>query len=190
MSVSHPVRAQESPSAPAGGAASSAHVARSASPAPPGGGRTAGRARSGVSDAILPGFEMLADGSTRLFVELSRPVTYEARSGHGSITYVLKEARVDRRNNQNPLVTVHFNTPVTSARLQPHGRDVWFVIALRSAVQPAVAMDAGKDGGVVMRIEFPKGDYVRPGAPADRGSPSSGDVPDESTPEPTTRTGR
>ncbi len=33
----------------------------------------------------------------------------------GAIVYVLKGAHVDKRNNYNPLVTVHFNTPVTSA---------------------------------------------------------------------------
>lgn len=125
---------------------------------------------------------MLADGSTRLFVELSRPVPYETRVARGSITYVLKGVRVERRNNQNPLVTVHFNTPVTSARLLPHGHDLWFVVALRSAVQPAVAMDPGKDGGAIMRIEFPKGNYIRGKAP-DPVSDSSGDDTDEPSPE-------
>lgn len=147
-------------------------------------------ARSAASDAILPGFEMLADGSTRLFVELSRPVTYESRAGHGSITYVLKDARVDRRNNQNPLVTVHFNTPVTSARLVPHGRDLWFVIALRSSVRPTVAMDAGKDGGAVMRIEFPKGNYVRAGVAVQQGGNSPSDPGDESSPDRAGSSGR
>jgi hypothetical protein len=111
-------------------------------------------------DALMPGFETLADGSTRLFVELSKPVAYETRAGRGTITYVLKDAHVGLRNNYNPLVTVHFNTPVTSARLVPHGRDLLFVIDLRANVQPTVALDAGKDGGSMMRIEFPKGDYL------------------------------
>jgi hypothetical protein len=132
------------------------------------------------SDAILPGFEVLADGSTRLFVELSRPVTYETKVGRGSITYILKDARIERRNNLNPLVTVHFNTPVTRARLVPHGHDVWFVVELRSAVHPAVAMDAGKDGGAMMRIEFPKGDYLPVGSKGDRAPSSSGDPGNES----------
>lgn len=128
-------------------------------------------------DALMPGFETLADGSTRLFVELSKPVAYETRAGHGTITYVLKDAHVGRRNNQNPLVTVHFNTPVTSARLLPHGRDLLFVIDLRANVQPTVALDAGKDGGSMMRIEFPKGDYLpasaRPGPAAQTAAATS-----------------
>ena len=113
----------------------------------------------------MPGFETLADGSSRLFVELSKPATYETRVGRGTITYVLKDVHVDRRNNYNPLVTVHFNTPVTSARLVPRGRDLLFVIDLRANVQPTVTLDAGKDGGSMMRIEFPKGDYL-PASPA------------------------
>jgi hypothetical protein len=107
-----------------------------------------------------PGFETLADGSSRLFVELTKPVAYETKTAKGSVTYVLKGARVRRRNNTNALVTVHFNTPVTSARLVPHGRDLWFVVELRAPVQPTVTMDAGKDGAAVMHIELPKGQYL------------------------------
>jgi hypothetical protein len=118
-----------------------------------------------VAAGAVPGFETLADGSSRLFVELTRPVAYETKTAKGTVTYVLKGARVVRRNNTNALVTVHFNTPVTSARLVPHGHDLWFVVALRATVQPTVSMDAGKDGGAVMHIEMPKGQYL-PGATA------------------------
>jgi len=152
------------------------------------------RARANSPDAIMPGFEALADGSTRLFVELSEPVSYSAKVGHGAITYLLKGAHVDRRNNYNPLVTVHFNTPVTSARLAPHGKDLWFVIALRANVDPTVTMDSSKDGGAILRIEFPKGVYLpkvsapppSPAAPADDVAP--GDRPASSeTSEPPSR---
>jgi hypothetical protein len=113
-----------------------------------------------------PGFETLADGSSRLFVELTKPVAYETKTAKGSVTYVLKGARVRRRNNTNALVTVHFNTPVTSARLVPHGHDLWFVVELRAPVQPTVSMDAGKDGAAVMHIELPKGQYLPAPTPA------------------------
>jgi hypothetical protein len=135
------------------------------------------RARSGagVPDAILPGFETLPDGSTRLFVMLTQPVVYDVKPARGTITYVLKGAYVDRRNNYNPLVTVHFNTPVTNARLVPHGKDLWFVVDLRADVTPAVTMDTTKNGGAMLRIDLPKGDYLsgRPAAPSARPAPSS-----------------
>lgn len=141
------------------------HAPRPRSP-----GRTAHASQA--PDAILPGFETLADGSTRLFVQLTRPVKYDVKPARGVLTYVLKGAYADKRNNFNPLVTVHFNTPVTSARLVPHGRDLWFVVDLRANVTPTVAMDSTKDGGAMLRIEFPKGDYLpgqgaAPAPPAD-----------------------
>jgi hypothetical protein len=127
--------------------------------------------------AVTPGFETLPDGSTRLFVELSRPVAYETKTARGSITYVLKGAHVDKRNNYNPLVTVHFNTPVTSARLVPHGHDLWFVVELRAQVAPTVAMDAAKDGTALMRIELPKGQYIPAGALAPSSPPDPAAAP-------------
>ena len=118
------------------------------------------RASKNAPGAIMPGFEMLADGSSQLFVELTKPVRYDTKTSRGGIVYVLKGAQVEKRNNFNPLVTVHFNTPVTSARLVPHGKDLWFVVDLRASVQPTVTMDAAKDGGAVLRIGFPSGSYL------------------------------
>jgi hypothetical protein len=125
-----------------------------------------------------PGFETLADGSSRLFVELTKPVTYETRTARGSVTYVLKGASVRRRNNTNALVTVHFNTPVTTARLVPHGRDLWFVVELRAPVQPTVSMDTGKDGTAVMHIELPKGQYLPEAAGTPAPSATAAPAPD------------
>jgi hypothetical protein len=131
---------------------------------------------TGAPDAILPGFETLGDGTTRLFVQLTRPVVYESKAAKGSLTYVLKGAYVDKSNNFNPLVTVHFNTPVTSARLVPHGSDLWFVVELRANVTPTVALDATKEGGSMLRIDFPRGDYLpsvdAPLVPAPRTAPA------------------
>ena len=101
---------------------------------------------------------MLPDGSTSLFVELTKPAAFETKPARAVVTYVLKEAHVDRRNNRNPLVTVHFNTPVTSARLLPHGRDLWFVVDLRANVQPTAKMESTKEGAATLRVTFPKGD--------------------------------
>ena len=60
------------------------------------------RTRSSTPDAIAQGFETLADGSTRLFVLMSQPVKYEAKPAQGMLTYVLKGAHVDKRNNYQP----------------------------------------------------------------------------------------
>ncbi len=134
----------------------------------------AAKGKRAAPDALMPGFELLPDGSTRFFVELSQAVPYDVKKGHGTLTVVLKGARVDRRNNYNPLVTVHFNTPVTSARLVPHGKDLWFVLELRADVTPTATMDTPAQGPPSLRIVFPKGDYVPPAAaqPADGPAPA------------------
>ena len=106
-------------------------------------------------------------------MQLSRPVEYVAKPAPGSLTFVLKGAHVDRRNNYNPLVTVDFNTPVSSARLAPHGGDLWFIVDLRANVTPSVTMEATKDGGAMLRIEFPKGDYLPVEAPTAVSPPAS-----------------
>jgi hypothetical protein len=125
--------------------------------------RQAGVAHSAApANAVLPGFETLDDGSTRLFVDLSAPVSYETRAAKGSITYVLKATKMGRRNNGNPLVTTFFNTPVTTARLVPHGHDLWFVVDVRADAQPAVSVDPKPEGGATLSIHFPKGDYLPP----------------------------
>ncbi len=124
-------------------------------------------ASASPNGTVIPGFETLADGSSRVFVQLPKAASFMQNpkgAPKGSLVYVLKGVHVDRRNNLNSLVTVHFNTPVMSARLVPHGGDLWLSIALRARVQPTVAMDPTKDGGAMLRVEFPKGDYLS-GAP-------------------------
>ena len=110
--------------------------------------------------ATLPGFEMRGDGGSRLFVELTQSVPVEERHARNTLTYVLKGARVAVHNNVNPLVTVHFNTPVMQARLVPSGHDLLFVIALRAAVTPTWKLNPAKEGSAVLDIDFPKGSYL------------------------------
>lgn len=120
----------------------------------------------------MPGFEQTADGGSRLFVQLSQPVPVEERKAQGSITYVLKGASPRVWNNTNALVTVHFNTPVSRARLVPHGSDLHFIIDLRAAATPTWKMTEPEDKTATLAIEFPKGEYLQTGVttPAENGS--------------------
>jgi hypothetical protein len=110
--------------------------------------------------ATLPGFEMLAEGGSRLFVELSQAVQVDERKARGSLTYVLHGAHVTVHNNTNPLVTVHFNTPVASARLVPAGHDLLFVVSLRADASPTWKINPGKEGSSVLTVDFPKGSFL------------------------------
>ena len=110
--------------------------------------------------ASFPGFEQLPDGGTRLFVQLNQSVPVEERRAQGSITYVLKGAHLRVHNDANPLVTVHFNTPVFRARLVPSGNDLLFILELRAAATPTFKLTDNQDRSATLQIDFPKGDFI------------------------------
>jgi hypothetical protein len=137
--------------------------------------------------AKVSGFEMLPDGGSRLFVQLSRQVDVDqakdmaadngpphGRHGRSAkqgpraaltrLTFMLKGTELTRANDANSLETIDFNTPVVRARLQPSGRDLRFVILLRADVTPTMKIIPAKDNGAMLQIDFPQGSYVAPGA--------------------------
>ena len=136
------------PATGAAGQSAPAHAARRA---------LAGR---GGPIATLPGFEMLADGASRLFVELTQTVPVVERRAGRRVTYVLKGAHIAKRNNANALVTVHFNTPVARARLLPGAGGLDFVVEMRADVVPIWKVTPAKNNGAILEIVFPKGSYV------------------------------
>jgi hypothetical protein len=110
---------------------------------------------------------MLPEGGSRLFVEISQSVGVEEKKTQRTLTYVLKGTRVVHRNNENALVTVHFNTPVTRARLLPSGRDLLFLVDLRADAAPAWKMVSEGDGTAALQIDFPKGSFLPAEGPDD-----------------------
>lgn len=112
--------------------------------------------------ATLPGFEMLPEGGSRFFVELTQTAQVEERRARGTITYVIHGAHVTIHNNTNPLVTIHFNTPVSGAHLAQAGHDLLFIVTLRADATPSWKMNPGKEGSTVLTVDFPKGSYVAP----------------------------
>lgn len=147
------------PTTPAAGYAYSDKPTRNKPAAPSKGSRRARQRRQGPT-VNMPGFEQTADGGSRLFVQLSQSVPVEERRAQGSVTYVLKGASPRVWNNTNALVTVHFNTPVTRARLVPQGKDLLFVVELRAAVSPTWKMIETQDKTAMLAIDFPPGDFL------------------------------
>ena len=145
--------------------------------------------------ATFDGFEMLADGGSRVFVQLSKQVSIEqgndasapaaakgrkgkhakAAPGAKTLTYVIKGTEIRRHNEGEALVTVHFNTPVVRARLLPVGRDLHLVLVLRADVTPSMKVVAAKDNGAILQVDFPSGSYLPAGAAAPPPEAESGD---------------
>lgn len=149
-------------------------------------GRAAVHHKSGPV-ASFPGFVAPEGGGSRLSVRLSASVPVEEHAAAGSVTYVLKGARIAHWNDTNTLVTVHFNTPVMAARLVPKGGDLHLVVALRAASTPTHKMTPGAGGAVTFEVDFPKGDFLPPeaGAPgAAPAAPAPGTSPATPAPKP------
>jgi hypothetical protein len=114
--------------------------------------------------AAFPSFTTATGGASRLVVHLSGNVPVEEHKAEGSVTYILKGVHVNRWNDTNPLVTVHFNTPLSQARLVPRGSDLHLVLDLRAAVSPTFKVTATEGGGASLEIELPSmgRDFVPP----------------------------
>lgn len=138
-----------------------------AAPAPMGG-KAKGGTVSAANVAQWPGFHMTEDGGSEVMVEFSKPTA--APSEHkaaGSLTYVFKGAHVLKHNNQNPLITVHFNTPVASARLVPKQGELHLVIEYRGGADAAAVTGmraATEGGGQQFFVKFPAGTWLPKGA--------------------------
>jgi len=80
---------------------------------------------------------------------------------------VFKGAHVIKSNNQNPLLTMHFNTPVMSAKLVPKKGELHLVVDMRPGANaaPMFGMRASSDGdGQQFFVKFPSGSWLPKGA--------------------------
>jgi len=121
-------------------------------------------ARTGAPPILLtwPGFQGRADGASRIFIQTSAPVQYEARSEAGRYVILFRGLRVPVRNNGRTLETRFFNSPVTRARIERRRRDIALVLELRADVTPTVSVEAGANGYQFLFVTFPAGSYLPP----------------------------
>jgi hypothetical protein len=101
------------------------------------------------------GFHVFDDGSSRIWVRLTKAVNVEEHATRGKVTFVLKGAQVPGRNNKNPLITSHFSSSVMSARLLANKHDAELVVNLKRAVIPKHRVVARPDGTTSVQIDFP-----------------------------------
>ena len=107
-----------------------------------------------------PGFEMTSSGS-RIFVQTTHPVTYERADEPNRIVLILHDTRIHLRNNRNPLVTEHFNTPVARAYLRYRRGNTLLVLDMKVESSPSIRQMSEGNYHFVM-LEFPPGNYPIP----------------------------
>jgi len=114
----------------------------------------------GPAIVTLPGFRMLPDGGSVVFLEVSGRVHVVESRAEGRLSYHLAGAQVPERTNRLDIPTDAFATPVGHVQLlaEPGGADL--IIELRAPTTPtARVQDSAR--GIVLRIEFPKPEGVR-----------------------------
>ena len=105
--------------------------------------------------ATYPGFQLLPDGTSLVWVTVSREVPVRVERAGRRATYLLDGAHIQIWNNTNPLVTTHFKTPVASARLRPGEAGARLVIELRENVEPEYQVSSGPRGTMLLQIRVP-----------------------------------
>jgi hypothetical protein len=121
--------------------------------------------------ATFPGFRLLEDGSTRVYVEISHRVPVAEHKAEGRIAYRIKGAAVPTQNNLRALDTQFFDTPVARAQLVEVDEDVDLVIELKQPAQPSHRL-VDSEGGVVLQVDFP----VLPSAAAENKAAHAGEA--------------
>ena len=117
-------------------------------------------AGKGPATITWPGFQMRADGSSRVFVQSSAQLEPELKSADGKLLVHLPRARVVATTNRLPLETRFFNTPVTKVSLSIDRSGATLVLDMRAPVTPQISSERGSTGYYFTFIDLPKGNYV------------------------------
>lgn len=108
-----------------------------------------------------PGFVMLPDGSSRVFLQTTVTMKYSLIKKKNKMTLRLKNAKVHLSNNRNPLITTHFNTPLKRGYLKKYRKSLDLVLEMKVEQTPIITQTVDSDGYHYLFIDFPSGSYLQ-----------------------------
>lgn len=119
-------------------------------------------APGGAALVTWPGFQMLPDGGSRVFVQTSVEVTPELKRDGQSDNWqvLLAHVALPPGNARRPLDTHFFNTPVTSIRTLARGQGVVVLLTMRAKLKPIVRTERAQSGYFFTYLEFPAGNFL------------------------------
>jgi hypothetical protein len=109
----------------------------------------------GEAAVTFAGFHVFDDGTSRIFVKITKDVPVEAKRDGKQVDFLLRGAKVVAKNNKNPLITKEFVSPVMVARLLSEKEGVVLRVELREAVAPTHRVSRHPDGSITLHIDFP-----------------------------------
>lgn len=132
----------------------------------------AGKVAPGAEPRVTwPGFQVLGDGGTRIFVQTNAPVEPELKRDGSNWVVIIPGVLLPKGNTRLPLDTQFFNTPVRSAQLKPlatrgkrrkktqAGTGVSLMLEMRAQVTPKLHTEKDASGYFFTYVEFAAGKY-------------------------------
>lgn len=98
------------------------------------------RAAEGAPIVTFTGLRVREDGSSTLFVELTRATEVEVTENGKDVSFLLSGAKIRDRNNKNPLNAEYFKANVLRAKLVEEKAGVRLVVQLRETAKTAHGM--------------------------------------------------
>jgi hypothetical protein len=98
---------------------------------------------------------VLPNGVSELVLRVSKRIDVRMQKANGRVVFVLPSVQVGVRNNTNPLITTHFDTPLARARLIEHKEGAELVLELREAVVPKFSVSDAPGGAISLLITLP-----------------------------------
>jgi hypothetical protein len=117
-------------------------------------------APGGVALVTWPGFQMLPDGGSRVFVQTSIEVTPELKREGDNWQIILAGVALPPGNARRPLDTHYFNTPVKSVRTHAKGQTVAVILDMRAKLKPNVRTERAANGYFFTYLDFPPGNFL------------------------------
>lgn len=107
-----------------------------------------------------PGFQMLPNGGSRVFIQTSVEVQPDLKRDGNTVHVVLNAVSLPKGNARLPLDTSFFNTPVKSVRAKARKEGgVVVEVDLRSNVSPSLRTERASTGYYFVYLDFPAGKY-------------------------------
>lgn len=116
----------------------------------------------GAALVTWPGFQVLANGGSRVFIQTSVPVSPSLKREGSHWNVSLPGVSLPSGNARLPLDTSFFNTPVKSVHARPQkGAGVVIEVELRAklSVEPNLHSEKAQNGYFFVYLDFPAGNY-------------------------------
>jgi hypothetical protein len=141
------------------------------------------KAGTNPPEITWPGFQMMPDGRSRVFVQTTTQVDVSAALVGGNLVVDLGDVKIAGRNNRRPLITKFFNTPVTEVAVQREKKRTRLILSMRAPVEPRVSHEQAQSGFHFVYIDFPPGNYQPNDAQVAAAANAPVDLPEAARPE-------